>query len=101
LDGEATPASPLVCTTAIDALAGMPVHEMATDVPAATPVTALGLPLYVQLDVEGGMGVAAAGAAVSATSNAPRSPSTPATAVTRRRNLPLCIASPSRMARTN
>src|SRR5262249_316003 len=98
--GDATPASPLVCTNATVVVAGKPVHTTDTAMPAVAPGTAQGRPLYVQLDVDGGIGVAAAGAAVSATSNAPRSPSTPTTAVTRRRNLPLCITSPSRTART-
>src|SRR5215831_5385191 len=89
-DGDATPASPLVCTNATVVVAGKPVHTTDTACPAVAPGTTFGLPLYVQLDVDGGTGVAAAGAAVSAgtarsgagaavttTSNAPTSPATP------------------------
>src|SRR5262249_3936997 len=66
LAGEATTASGLVPTSAPNVAAAKPVQATVTSVPADAPGTAAGLPLYVQLDVAGGTGVAAAGAAVSA-----------------------------------
>src|SRR5262249_43773437 len=106
--------SPLVSTNATVVVACKPVQTTLTAIPAVALGTTFGLPAYVQLDVDGGIGVAAAGAAVSAagtarsragaavtaTSNAPRSPATPSTAVTRRRPLLLYMASSSWVART-
>src|SRR6516225_5427562 len=89
VDGLITPASGLVCATISRVLAGSPVQSTVTGVPVVLLApTATGLPLYVQLDVDGGIGMADAGVAAIPPSKAAPSPSVPATVHARRRMPP-------------
>src|SRR5487761_718541 len=88
VDGLITPANGLAWATISWVLGGSPVQLTVTGVPVVPlAAKATGLPLYVQLDVDGGIGMADAGVATPVSRAAP-SPSAPATVHVRRRMLP-------------
>jgi hypothetical protein len=77
--GLITPASGLVCATISWVFGGSPVQTTVTGVPAVLLAgKPNALPLYVQFDVDGGIGIADAGVAATPLSRAVPSPSAPA-----------------------